>query len=188
MTSRRKNRHLFPPPAYLALVDLPGRLVEDLLGVASEGAPALDDVAPEGLEGVLEVPLDPVGKVLRVAGDPLPAVLDGLPVDLDAEGLQVGRVPHLPDPAGGGQEGLGGDAAPVDAGPAHVGPGKDGRAEALGPGVEGSAVAADPAPDDGHVKVVAVPPRHPQGGGGRRMGGRGEPLDCRKHDEDCCEW
>ena len=51
--------------------------------------------------------------------------------DLDAQGLQMHGALQLTDAPGGGQERLGGNAAPVDAGPADVMPLNDCSLQAL---------------------------------------------------------
>ncbi|KAL7469788.1 hypothetical protein ACHAXS_010054, partial [Conticribra weissflogii] len=112
-----------------------------------QNPPPLHDVAPQRHQTALQVSLDPLRQLPRVPRHLLP-VVSHLPLHLDPELRQMRRVLHLPHAARRRQEGLGGDAAAVDARAADVLSREDGRAEGLGAGVEGGAVAADAAADD----------------------------------------
>ena len=57
---------------YLGGVDLAGLVVLDLVGRARQDAPALNNVDAKADQARLQVPLDAVGQVLGVGGDPLP--------------------------------------------------------------------------------------------------------------------
>ncbi|EJK59813.1 hypothetical protein THAOC_19923, partial [Thalassiosira oceanica] len=156
-------------------VDLAGALVPHLVRRARQDPPAVHDVHVQGHEAPLEVALDAVGQLPRVARHPL-AVEPHLAVHRDAELGQVRLGPHLPHAAGRRQEGLRRDAAAVHARAAHVPPGEDGRGQVLRPRVEGRAVPAHAAPDDDHVEVVPaalgrVEGRRRAGRSGRRAHG-----------------
>jgi len=87
------------------------------------------DVAAQRLQRALEVPLDRLGQVARVVRNPLALERDA--AHLDAHRLEVHLVLHLADAARGGEQGLGGDAAPVDTGAADLVALDDGHLHAL---------------------------------------------------------
>ena len=89
---------------------------------------ALEDVDADRLERPLQVALDRAREVLRVVGDGLALEVDR--PQLDAERREVRRVLHLAHAARGGEQGLGGDAAAVDAGASDVVALDDGNLEA----------------------------------------------------------
>jgi hypothetical protein len=89
---------------------------------------AFQDVDADRLERPLQVALDGAREVLGVVGDRL--ALEADRSQLDPERGEVRRVLHLAHAARGREQGLGGDAAAVDAGAANVMAFDDGDLEA----------------------------------------------------------
>ena len=83
---------------------------------------------PAPLRMSTPIALDRAREVLRVVGDGLALEVDR--PQLDAERREVRRVLHLAHAARGGEQGLGGDAAAVDAGASDVVALDDGNLEA----------------------------------------------------------
>lgn len=162
-------------------VNLASGLILDLVGVASEDATALNDLAAQTKEGVAQVALDVGGQILGVIGNALTVVFD-LTIHLDAHRLEVMVVLHITDAARGGKEGLAGDAATVDAGASDVTAGEDGRGQGLGTGVQSSSVSTDATSNDGNVEIVRSI-RHPKSRRGTNSTAGGSSMGPRWHRE-----
>mmetsp|Transcript_47433 Transcript_47433/g.92566 ORF Transcript_47433/g.92566 Transcript_47433/m.92566 type:complete len:515 (-) Transcript_47433:57-1601(-) len=152
-------------------IHLPRGSVLHLVRHSRQDPAPLHDVHAQSHQTVLEIPLHFVRQILRVRGDGRPVVLHTT-LHADAQGVQVARVAHVPDPTGRRQQGLRGNTPAVHAGSAHVVAGEDGRRQLLGAGVEGAAVSADAASDHDDV-VVEGAVGHAQRGRGRCTGGEG---------------
>lgn len=125
----------------------------------------------QALQRARQVALDVGGQVGRVVGDGL-AVKGGGAVELDAQRLLVVLVAQLAHLVGGGQQGLGGHTAAVDASAADVVPLDDGHLEAALHCVQRGAVAAHAAADDDQIVVVRVAAAGGGAGCGAVLAGR----------------
>ena len=119
-------------------------------GRAGEGALLLEDGDAEGGERAAQVALHAARQVVCVVRHALPVVCDGA-LELDAHRREVLVVLHVAHAARGGEEGLGRDAAAVDARAAHVLARAHGHLEPARHGVQRRTVAADAAANDEKV-------------------------------------
>ena len=161
--SQCPSKHKFFLFSYLSGVNLAGDRILDFVWVSGQDSTSFDDVASESDQTGLEVALDAAGEVGGVVGNALTVEFD-VPGHVDPHGGQVAFVLHLTDASGRGQQSLGGDTTPIDAGSTDVLSGEDGRLEVLCPTVQCGTVSSHTATDDGHIKVVFAIGGHVQCG------------------------